>query len=93
VRSLFNRRFVKTGAVAGELSVLYNDLFENRNKGDYEDLAWFEEGRVCPWLDQARRFVAAIEDLVEPPAEEPVMPDPIGRIIMGTEPTSTARPK
>ena len=33
VRSLFNRRFVKTGAVAAELGVLYNDLFENPKGG------------------------------------------------------------
>jgi len=65
VRSLLNRHFVRTGAIATELGLLYGDLFEGRQQGDYHDLVRFEEQQVRPWISQAQRFVARIEVLLQ----------------------------
>jgi uncharacterized protein len=65
VLSLFNRHFVKAGTVDREMGRFYNDLFQNRQRGDYEDLVRFDEARVMPWLAAAQRFIAQIEMLVE----------------------------
>ena len=63
VRSLFNLHFVKRGTVSRELGALYNDLFENRQKGDYMDFVSFDGGQVRPWISQAEVFVEEIAAL------------------------------
>jgi len=70
VRSLLNRHFVRTGAIATELGLLYGDLFEGRQQGDYHDLVRFEERQVRPWISQAQRFVARIEELLQSSSRE-----------------------
>jgi uncharacterized protein (UPF0332 family) len=35
VRSLLNRHFVRTGAISSTLGMLYRNLFERRQHGDY----------------------------------------------------------
>ena len=37
IRSLLNREFVKTGKIPKKMAILYNDLFEKRQEGDYVD--------------------------------------------------------
>ena len=68
VRSLFNRHFVRTGVMSTALGRLYRDLFESRQQGDYQDLVRFEEQQVHPWLSEAQRFVARVEELLPPPS-------------------------
>jgi len=46
-----------------ELGAIYNDLFENRHKGDYMDFVHFEENQVQPWITQAELFVNKIAAL------------------------------
>ena len=70
VRSLFNREFVRTSAIGRQLGELYNTLFRSRNRGDYDDLVWFEESEVRPWVEQVRQFVARIEALLAAPRQE-----------------------
>ena len=41
VRGLFNIHFVKTGEVPKEMARIYNDLFERRQEGDYDDFIVF----------------------------------------------------
>ncbi len=69
IRSLFNLHFVKTGEVSRELGAIYNDLFENRHKGDYMDFVHFEENQVRPWITQAEIFVDKIAALARATAE------------------------
>ncbi len=73
VRSFFNRHFVKTGKVSEELGDLYNDLFADRQSGDYEDLRCFEEAQVRPRIAAVERFLRQIEKLsrTETSPEEP----------------------
>ena len=42
VKGLFNQHFVKTGQVSRENGKLYNQLFEDRQEGDYVDFVLFE---------------------------------------------------
>ena len=70
VRSLLNRRFVRAGAISSRLGLLYRDLFESRQQGDYQDLVRFTEQEVRPWIPEAQSFVACIEALLQPPARE-----------------------
>ncbi|MCP3996413.1 MAG: HEPN domain-containing protein [bacterium] len=63
VRSLFNLHFVKPAEVSRELGALYNDLFENRQKGDYMDFVRFEAEQVRPWMGQVEVFVQEIAAL------------------------------
>ena len=67
--SLFNRHFVRTGLVTRDLARFYNDLFLSRQRGDYDDLAQFDEARVGPWVAEARRFVIEVEALLAVPPE------------------------
>lgn len=65
VRSLFNKNYVKTGKVPKYLARIYNDLFERRQEGDYIDFVRFEEAQVRPWISQAEKFIAYIDDLIK----------------------------
>ena len=53
VRSLFGRHFVKTGLVSKTLGAFFNEIFDRRQEGDYEDLVRFEVESVRPWLAKA----------------------------------------
>ena len=70
VRSLLNRHFVRTGAISSTLGMLYRDLFESRQQGDYQDLARFAEEEVRPWIPEAQNFITCIEALLQLPAKE-----------------------
>jgi uncharacterized protein (UPF0332 family) len=65
VRSFFNLHFVKTGAVTKEIGQIYNDLFERRQEGDYEDFFVFEEPDTRRWIKDVKLFLAAIKKLIE----------------------------
>ena len=67
VRSLFNEHFVRSGRVPGEMARFFNGLLDERQHGDYADLAEFDETEVRPWVADARRFVAFIAGMLEPP--------------------------
>lgn len=64
VRSLFNMYFVKTGEVPKEMARIYNDLFERRQEGDYDDFVLFDAADVRVWIVEAESFVRAISDLI-----------------------------
>ena len=65
-----------------ELGAVYNDLFENRQKGDYMDFVSFGGDQVRPWISQAEAFVKEIAALVAADAasigEEQVAAQPEG---------------
>lgn len=65
VRSFFNANFVKTEKIPKEIAQIYNDLFERRQEGDYEDFFVFEESDVTHWINDAELFVATITKFVQ----------------------------
>jgi uncharacterized protein len=60
VRAIFNREFVRSGLVRRESGELYNHLFRTRNRGDYDDLVWFDEAAVRPQLSRVAAFISEI---------------------------------
>jgi uncharacterized protein (UPF0332 family) len=66
VQSLFNQHFVHIGLVPPDLGDLYNELFKQRGRADYEAFARFDEATVRPWITDAERFIAHIQGLLEP---------------------------
>jgi uncharacterized protein (UPF0332 family) len=65
IRSFFNLHFVKTGIVSLESARIYNDLFERRQEGDYEDFFVFNEAEAKPWVNDAESFVNTLRALIE----------------------------
>lgn len=57
VRATFNRRLVAPGTVPKSMARLYNDLFDYRQRGDYEDFFRADVTLVRPWQEQAAQFV------------------------------------
>ena len=64
LRSLLHREFIKKGVIPIDLGKHYDLLFNNRQKGDYEDFAEFKADEVKGWLEQTREFVNHIETII-----------------------------
>lgn len=65
IRSLFNREFIKTKIIPKKMAVLYNDLFEKRQEGDYVDFVYFLESEIRPLILKTESFVNYIEDVIK----------------------------
>lgn len=63
-RQKFGQLFVKTGKVDKELAKLYTDLFEKRQKGDYNDFFDFDEETVVNLYKPTKLFIQKIGDLL-----------------------------
>lgn len=57
IRDLFNKDFLKTGIIPERLGDFYNQMFEFRQRGDYEDFVEFNEEQVKDWLESAHNFI------------------------------------
>jgi uncharacterized protein (UPF0332 family) len=55
--------FVKTGKLEKELGMLYGDLFDLRQKGDYGDFFDFEEQHITTMIPKVEEFLKKIEIL------------------------------
>jgi uncharacterized protein (UPF0332 family) len=65
IRTFFNLHFVKAGIVSIASARIYNDLFERRQEGDYEDFFVFSEAEARPWVEDAISFVNTLQTLIE----------------------------
>ena len=65
LRSMLHREFVKTGFVPENLGRFYDLLFDNRQRGDYDDFVTFKTEQVAPWLQRAQEFVSHIDRLIQ----------------------------
>jgi uncharacterized protein (UPF0332 family) len=64
VRALLHHDYVKSGQVSKEMGDHFDLLFDNRQKGDYEDLVVFDAKDVHAWLVRTKSFVHQIADLI-----------------------------
>lgn len=62
VRSLFHQNFIKPGLLDIELGHFYDKLFDNRQKGDFQDLVRFDLEEISPWYDEADKFVGRVSE-------------------------------
>ena len=53
-----------TGKVSSAWGRFYDRIFENRQRGDYQELVTFESEQVTEIIEQAREFVAEIVSLI-----------------------------
>ncbi len=65
VKTQFALNFIKTEKLDKTLGMLYTDLFDYRQKGDYGDFFDFEEENVITLIPQVEQFIKAIEILTK----------------------------
>lgn len=65
VKTQLALHFVKTGKLDKNLGMLYTDLFDFRQKGDYGDFFDFEEENVINLFPQVEQFIQEIETLTK----------------------------
>lgn len=65
VKSQFSQHFVKTGDFDVKYGKLLNQLFDWRQKGDYENLFDFTEADVAPLLSSSLEMIQAIDDKIK----------------------------
>ena len=64
VRSLFNRHYVRTELIPKDIALVFNDLFERRQEGDYIDFVDFQERQVRPWLKRAEELIQHVNNMI-----------------------------
>ena len=67
VRAAFHREFVKSGLINEEHGKLYDQLFEDRQEGDYVALSSFEADYVREQLERTEQFLAVLRPHVQLP--------------------------
>lgn len=60
VRGLFGMKFVREGLVDSDLSRIYNELFEKRQTGDYDDAYCLTERDVSPLVEPAGKLISVV---------------------------------
>ena len=65
VRSAFNRDVVKPGRLQAEHGKLYNQLFRDRQEGDYVAFTKFDAPYVQEKIDSCERFLADLQPLIK----------------------------
>ena len=64
IRAAFHQHLVKTELISHELGLLYDELYEARQRGDYIELVNFEKSQIEDWLARAKEFVDTVGKIV-----------------------------
>lgn len=64
VKTRLSLHFVKTGLLDKESGLLFGDLFDLRQRGDYGDFFELEEKDIIPVIPRVEEFIKKIELLV-----------------------------
>lgn len=64
VRQKFGENFVKTGLIDRDLAKHFTELFEKRQKGDYNDFFDYDEETVLRLYPVSQRFIAEITNIL-----------------------------
>jgi uncharacterized protein (UPF0332 family) len=67
IRGALHRDLIKTGRVDPEFGKIYDRVFDNRQRGDYQELVQFEAEQVEEILRQARAFTEEMHRLLDTP--------------------------
>ena len=65
VKSLLSMNYIKENKIDKGLIKLYGQLFNIRQRGDYEDWVIIEEEDISPLIEPAKKFIDEIEKLIE----------------------------
>ena len=63
-KSNFTEHFIKNQVIDKKFGILYSQLFTWRQKGDYDDLFDFQEGKVNEYFKPVEEFINLIESLI-----------------------------
>lgn len=64
VRAAFHKKFIKTGLLEKKWGRLYDQLFEDRQEGDYVVFITFETAYVTTQLDRCSQFLEQVRRLI-----------------------------
>lgn len=64
VRNLFNLHFVETNLITKDISKFYSELFNARQRSDYEDFTTMKTETVSTWINQSENFISVIKELI-----------------------------
>lgn len=64
VKTQFSLHFIKTGKLNKSMAILFSDLFDYRQKGDYGDFYDFEEKTVRELIPKVEQFIKEIEKII-----------------------------
>lgn len=70
VRATFHREFIRTGLLDVEWGKLYDQLFEDRQEGDYVALITFDREYVQAQLTRCTQFLDELRPLISSLPEE-----------------------
>ena len=65
VKTQFSLHFIRTEKLEKELGLLYSDLFDYRQKGDYNDFFDFDEKTIRSLIPQVEQFIKSVENLIK----------------------------
>jgi uncharacterized protein (UPF0332 family) len=64
VKSILHKEFIKKEILEKQYGQLYNNLFNKRQEGDYQDFQFFEEKTIKPLIEKTSLFIEEIGKLV-----------------------------
>ena len=64
VKTLLGLHYFMKNKIEKPYSKMYNQLFNLRQSGDYEDLFEIDESDILPLLEPAKQFIETIENLI-----------------------------
>ena len=65
LRQMFGKNFVKERKFDSKLAKHYTELFEKRNKSDYNDFFDYDEETIRSLFPTTKKFVQTIENLLQ----------------------------
>lgn len=63
--SYFNKNFIKNGIFSREMGKIFNETFELRQSGDYEEYAEITMEQTAPYLEKTKLFIDLIKSRLE----------------------------
>lgn len=73
VRAILHERFIKSGLIEARYGGLYNELFNQRMKSDYEIMRAYSREEAQAALDAALAFVVRVEQFLAAPPALPLL--------------------
>ena len=67
VQRMLGLHFVESGKLSREMGRFYSDLFNQRNKGDYDDFVILDIEKVEDLLTTGKEFIRQIKELIIKP--------------------------
>ncbi len=64
VKTMLGQHFIKTEILPLEIGKLYNDLFNKRQEGDYQDFQKFDKEIIEPLIKQSENFIETVKKLI-----------------------------